>query len=107
MAKQLYLGDFNVCIDQQNSVDVNKFRSILNDFVMKNHVNKATHNLWHILDLVFECVENSKVGCEKIEPQNIISDHMVQNFKSFVDDIPKNTTVIIIRHYKSLDVVDF
>ena len=37
--KQIYLGDFNIWMDQQNSVDENKFRSILNNFGMKNHVS--------------------------------------------------------------------
>ena len=76
-------------MDQQNIVDANKFRSILNNFGMKNHVNKATHNLGHTLDLVIECVENPIVRYINVEPQNTISDHMVVNFKNFVDDIPK------------------
>ena len=92
--KKLYLGDFNVWMDQQNSVDANKFRGILNNYGMKNHVNKATHNLGHTLDLVIDCVENSIIGNVYVEPQNTISDHMVVNFKIFVDDIPKNKEVI-------------
>ena len=59
--KKLYLGDFNVWMDQQKNVDKNKFRIMLNNFGMKNHVNKATHNLGHTLDLVIGCVENSIV----------------------------------------------
>jgi len=47
--KKIYLGDFNVWMDQQNSVDANKFRSVLNNVGLKNYVNKATHNLGHTL----------------------------------------------------------
>ena len=105
--KKLYLGDFNIWMDQQKSVDANKFRSILNNFCMKNHVNKATHNLGHTLDLVIDCVQSPIVRCVNFEPQNTRSGHMVVNFKLFVDDIPKNKAVINVRNYKSLDVVDF
>lgn len=47
--KKYYLGDFNVLIDQQNSVD--------NTFGLKSQVNKATHNLGHSLYLVIDCRE--------------------------------------------------
>ena len=77
--KKTYLGDFNIWMDQQNSVDANKFRSILNNFCMKNQVNKATHNLGHSLDLVIDCVENTVVRCVNVEPQNTKSDHMLVN----------------------------
>ena len=56
--KKKYLGDFNVWMDQQNSFDANKFRSIPNNFGLKNHVNKAKHILGHTLDLIIDCVEN-------------------------------------------------
>ena len=42
--KSLYYGDFNIWMNQQNSVDANKFLGILINFGMKIHVNKATHN---------------------------------------------------------------
>ena len=56
-------------MDKRNSVDVNKFRGILNNFVMKNHVNKANHNLGHTFDLVNDCVKNSLVGSVIFEPE--------------------------------------
>ena len=56
-----YFGDFNVWIDQQNSVDAKKFRSVLNNFGLKNNVSKATHNLGHTLDLIIDWVEDSIV----------------------------------------------
>ena len=40
--KKCYLWDLNVWMDQQNSVDAYKFRSILNNFGLKNHVKEAT-----------------------------------------------------------------
>ena len=72
-----------------------------------NFVNKATHNLGKTLDLVIDCVENYIVRCENAESQNSISDHMVENFKIFIDELPKNKAVINFRNYKSLNVVDF
>ena len=88
--KKLYLGDFNVWIDG-----------------MKGHVNKATHDLGHTLDIVIDCVDSSIVGCANVEPQNTIYDHMVVNLKTFVDDIPKIKAVTNFRNYKTLEVVDF
>ena len=55
-------------MDQNNSVDVNKYRIILNTFGIKNHVSKTTHNLGHTLDLVIDCVEKSIIGCVNFEP---------------------------------------
>ena len=69
MWQKLYLGDFIIWMDQQNSVDANKFRSTFNKFCMKNHVNKATYNLGHTLDLVIDSVENLIVRCINVEPQ--------------------------------------
>ena len=60
-------------------LDANKICSLLNNFGMKNHVNKTTHNFGHTLDLVIDCVENSVVGCVNVEPQNTIYVHMVVN----------------------------
>ena len=85
-------------MNQRNSVDANKFRSILNKFGKENHVNR---------DLVIDCVENSIVGIVNVEPQSIISDHMVANLKKVVDDVPKNKAVKNFRNYNFLDVVDF
>ena len=77
-------------MDQQNSVDANKFCSVLNNLGLKNHVNYATHNLGHTLDLSIVCVENFIVGSVYVEPQHTISDHMVVKFKKkIVDTIAK------------------
>ena len=89
MAKKKHLGDFNVWMDQQNSVGAIKFRSVFNNFGPKNHVKKTTHNLGHTLDLIIDFVENSIVGSVYVEPQTTISDHVVVNFKFFVNTIAK------------------
>ena len=85
--QKIHLGDFNVWMDKQNSVDANKFRRKLNNFSLKNHVNKVTHNLGHTLDHIIDGVEKFLVGDVSVEPQKTISDHMVVNFKFFVDAI--------------------
>ena len=79
--KKLYMDEFNILMEQQDSVDANIFRSILNSFDMKNHVNKATHYFGHTLDLVIECTENPIVRWINVEPQNTISHHVVANLK--------------------------
>ena len=33
-----------------------KFRSVLSNFGLKNHVNTATQNLGHTFDLIIDCV---------------------------------------------------
>ena len=55
--KKFIWCNLSVWMVQQNSVDTNKFRSILNNFGVKTHLNKATHNLRHTLDLVTDFVE--------------------------------------------------
>ena len=74
---------------------------------MKNHVNKATHNLGHTIDLVIDCDENYIIGNVHVEPQNTISDHIVVNFKQIVDDIAKNKEVIKFCNNIPIDVTDF
>ena len=66
-------------MDQQNSVDTNTFRSVLNNFRLKTHVNKVTQNLGHNLGIITGCFENSMVGSTCVEHQNTISDHIVVN----------------------------
>ena len=105
--KKLLFRRFQYLDWSTNSVDANKFRSILNNVGLKNHVNKATHNLGHTLYLAIDSVENPIVKCINAEPQNTISDHMVVNFKNFVDENPKNRAMMNFRNYKSLVVVDF
>ena len=78
--KKTYFGDFIVGMDQQNSVDAKKFRSVLNNFGLKNYVTKATHNLGHTLDIIIDFVENSIVRSVYVEPQYTFSDHIVVNF---------------------------
>ena len=73
------LGGFIIWMDQKNSFDVNKFRSILNTFGLKIHVNKAANNLGHTLDLVTVRDEKSLVGSVNIERLNKISNHMLVN----------------------------
>ena len=68
-----FLGDFKVCINQRNSVDPNKLRSILNHFGLKNR-------LGYILDLVIDCAENFMIGSVYVEFHNTISDYIVVNF---------------------------
>ena len=86
--KNIYLDNFDVIMDQQNSVDTIKFCSILNNFDLKSHIIKATHSLGIPLIYV-DFIENSIVGSVNVEPHNTISDHVVVNFNNFVDPIAK------------------
>ena len=67
-------------------------RSVLNNFGLKNHVNKATDNLGHTLDLIIDCFENSLVGSVYVGLQYTISDHMVVNFRT---QLSKRDAIII------------
>ena len=86
------LDDFKGWFEQQNSVDANNFWYFTNNFSLKNHVNEATHNFGHTLDLIIDCVENSIVESVCVEPQNTISDRMVVKFKIIVDHIGKKNS---------------
>ena len=71
-------------MDRQNSTGAQIFRSIPNDFGLKNLVNETTRNLDHTFDLAIVCVENSKVGSVNIEPQKTISDQVVITSKKHI-----------------------
>ena len=82
-SKKLYFDDFNAWMIQQNSGDANEFRSILNNFGLKNHVKNPTHNLGHTLDLVIDYLENLIIFIVNGKPQNTTSDLMVKKLLSF------------------------
>ena len=73
--------DFNAWMDQQNSVNSNKFLSIHNDFGLKNHVINATLKLGQTLDVVIDCVEISIVRKVNVKSHITILGEMFVIFK--------------------------
>ena len=48
----MHVGDFNYHVDNTNEGHVHKFLTLLSSMNLVNHVQEATHEKGHILDLV-------------------------------------------------------
>ena len=78
---KLYVGDFNIWIDDSSKTDTLNFTEALENYNLENHINLPTHRSGHTLDLIL--AESSQVIVEdfSVEQANTISDHMQVSFK--------------------------
>ena len=73
--QKLYVGDFNIRMDDSIKTDVRSFTAALDNFNVENYICYPTHKTGHILDLLL--AESNSVSFEKVtvEPPSTISDH--------------------------------
>ena len=82
----VYLGDFNVWVDDKNNIYGRKFLEILDCFCLENLVNTPTHESGLTLDLIIVRKNNGKtIKNLEIDPVNLLSDHMLIKFKIDVE----------------------
>ena len=100
------IGDFNIHVDDPTDSDANKFKALLAEFGLKQHVRVATHKAGHTLDLIVtrEC---DSLCISEPEVEYFVSDHA---FVTCRLDLKTPTTVkkeITYRQYRSIDVDKF
>ena len=93
----IYVGDFNLWIDDFNNVDAMKFLDLLVDFNLINHINCATYDSGHILDLLIARKDSSSVKSVEVEPVCTLSDHRIISFRINVPFIAKYDKIIKFR----------
>ena len=76
----VYLGDFNVWVDDDDTSNSQRFLMMLNNFNLVNLVNKPTCKSGHTLDLVITKKDNSSIGNLAVDSINVLSDHSTINF---------------------------
>ena len=78
----LVMGDFNVHVNDHSNSSANRFRSLLNDLGLQNHVKSPTYrHSQHTLDLVIDSYIDSPVRSVEVCPFTSFSDHSLVTFE--------------------------
>ena len=95
--RNLYVGDFNIWMDDQENRETQRFTEILDNYSIRNYVDICTHNSGHILDLVLTDETLNFGGPVKVEPVSTISDHRIIWFKIKLGSKRKATKNVKVR----------
>ena len=98
-------GDINIHMDTNESY-TNKFKEILNDFNIKQHVHFPTHIQGHTLDVVATFGENPIVSGVEASPYDV-SHHHLLDFKISVKPELKAVKEVMCRNVKNVDMEKF
>ena len=80
-ADVIYLGDFNIWVDDIRNNDAQNFLRLLNNFSLVNLVNKPTYNSGHTLDLVITKNHHSfvkKLTCNTLNTTGCVKSSWTQ-----------------------------
>ena len=83
--KVIYLGDFNIHMDDVNNNDTKKMSTFLKTFSLKNHTPSPTHKLGHMLDLVICRCSFLLIKNFTVDPVPLFSDHYPIFFNIDID----------------------
>ena len=101
--KVLYVGDFNVWVEDSMNDIVKKFTDVLDNFNLKNHVTTPTYDSGHILDLVITNKDSELVSGLCVEPVCTISDHRLVTFDVGMNVERVYGETITFRNMKNID----
>jgi hypothetical protein len=100
------VGDFNFHVDNRQCKDARKFCDILESFDLVQHVNQATHDKGHTLDLVI--TRSSEQLIDKLQVKDmVISDHFCIHFLMEGRKLTTAQKEISYRKMKSIDLKEF
>ena len=77
----IYVGDFNLWVDDEQNVSAQNFLTVLDCFNLHNIVHVPTIGSGHILDLIIVKKDDNAVMQVEVEPSGLISDHSLINFQ--------------------------
>ena len=83
--KVIYLGDFNIHMDDVNNNDTKKMSTFLKAFSLKNHTPSPTHKMGHMLDLVICRCSFLLIKKFTVDSVSTISDHYPIFFSIDID----------------------
>ena len=101
----LIVGDFNVHIDDPNDGLASFLRDTLSAFGIKQHVECATHNKSHTLDLVMTKLEENITDLRVTDPQ--LSDHHLVFFGLETELVEKQKKTVTYRKLKAINLQSF
>ena len=97
----IFLGDFNIHLDEKNNSNSMVFCDILASFNVVQHVGEATHESGHLLELVItrptDFVSNVLVG-------DLFSDHKIVTFNLQTGKVLPEEFKVNSRNYKGIDM---
>ena len=79
-ADVIYLGDFNICVDDFKNNGAHNFLRLLNNFSLVTLVNEPAFNSGHTLNFVITKNYHSLVKSLTVDTINTLSDRMNVNF---------------------------
>ena len=97
----IYLGDFNMWVDDNSSNDALGFLELLDTFNLKNYVNEPTCRSGHTLDLVITKKQDPLVSDLKVDNISVFSDHRTITFKLNLDCVKTVNKLIQFRKRNS------
>lgn len=104
----IYVGDFNVWIEDVANENSMKFRGILDNFNLKNYISEPTFDSGHVLDLVIAGKSsNIMEDTLAIEPVCTISDHRLVSFNLDIKVKRIYEKIIYFRNSKGIDSAVF
>ena len=99
----IFVGDFNIHIDDLNDVNSIHFLKLLNTFNLCQHVSFPTQNSGHVLDLIITNASSNLVTCPFLL-DTYISDHKTV----CVDiDLPKPNINKVTFSYRPINKINF
>ena len=105
--RNLYVGDFNIWMDDQDNRETQRFTEILDNYSIRNYVEKCTHKSGDILDLVLTNETSNFIGPVNVELVSTISDHRVIWFKIKLGRKRTTTKNVKFRNLSSLNYEAF
>ena len=77
----MYIGDFNIWVDDPDNSDANNFNEILETYNLRNFVTKPTYGSGHTLDLIITGKDDRMIESINVEEAPTFSDHMLVTFE--------------------------
>ena len=103
----IYMGDFNLWMNNLNDDYACRFTEILQNFDLINHVKDPTYDSGRILDLIITKNGSNLLGNVEVEPACTISDHRLVTSTLNLSNIPKLVKTICFRNKSSINSKDF
>ena len=96
------MGDFNFHVNNQSDSGANKFKALLNQYNLSQHVNIPTHTAGNTLDLVITRNDLLVTGLKS--DQSVDSDHFALIFNQSFQSPGAVKRTITYRNWKSVDI---
>ena len=104
--KLLILGDFNIHVDNPDSVEGRRFTNTLSGLNLEQHVNSPTHTKGHTLDLIITRTSETVVAPIQTHAA-VMSDHLPMTFDLRIQKPPPLKVEITSRKLKSTNANSF